>query len=935
MNDVDHGNSELIKLLFDMLMSEENQSKLRNLLIEKIESQPSGSTQDNQLLDNRLLDNEFLKSLKRLASAPAAEAAQNAVDLEDSIKTIKAALCQEVFGRGPQLESMLQGSEQVKDLSLWFSNVSKLWRSICRVDIAENTPSGTGFLISQQTVLTCYHVIYKNGQRNAPHCEPKDIQLIFDFYEGSSGSKKYHLSKEKWCLAQDATLDYIVLQLNQPLSSRTPFQKAKRLLDKNHILKIFQHPDGKSSKVGYGFLKESWSDGYTHLHSVNTSKGSSGSPVLNSDLDVVGVHRFGEVAATKSTGKFNGFHDIHKIIEHSRRFGVDFDSTLNPRQIQTVTPTPTTGKRQRQRYPLTIELIKQEQIITRKYHYPDGSTQECLYPHELNEDLLRAQILFPLLFPTGPNNSHSNNVLSYLTGQETTPPSVSVRVKIESNDNQLLMLPWTQTSFNGRLLREENWTFETQRRGGGQDNVTLEAPSLVYIFSGSLSEHLSHNALRDFLKDTLGNAWPKSKSVLEFQTKSDLWSAIDKCTPAVLIYSGHMTVDNDGVVKLETQSQSEKIALRDLLTWSVSKALILSLSSNIPSAFAATLAQHEGTLPFLLAFQQDEEAPKALRRWAQQVLVDGHDPVSAANSEFKKAHIWSNYKEWLYKTTRPSTKSQTSLWILNRQSQRKEAHRPVLNLARSPKQKVLCMIALAEQGNSLNEFHNTLLIDFREWLSENIRIDRRSINLKFVNGMTVDTVKNKLLEKLSKKPRDTVRTILSNNFERRGEKPPVLLLNWGVVDDNDPLSENLIKAWLSFCLDELTPNCPDDLDIICYLGISRDSSVHEDIQKTVKRLKQRQKFEQDSLKIVLLPPLGRVSEADIFGFLKSGQSDCYSDNNVFIRKLAKHIYTKTQGQFERTVELLDSKPWINFKPESVILDEAESEYEDNQGDKPL
>jgi len=58
---------------------------------------------------------------------------------------------------------------------------------------------------------------------------------------------------------------------------------------KDDIIHIIQYPDGKNFKLANGKIIDIY--GFDYLHQCSTENGSSGSPLLNENLKVVGVHK--------------------------------------------------------------------------------------------------------------------------------------------------------------------------------------------------------------------------------------------------------------------------------------------------------------------------------------------------------------------------------------------------------------------------------------------------------------------------------------------------------------------------------------------------------------------------------------------------------------------------------------------------------------------
>ena len=163
---------------------------------------------------------------------------------------------------------------------------------------ANNTPMiflGTGWLLSDSLVITNHHVINARMD-NEPDASVEDLKLqaketvvLFDFNADSmEGNKSATLELVAW----DAQLDYAVIRI--PSSGRTSLRCVEKIVEPKNdsiAVNIVQHPGGRSKRYGIRNNLISASTATELSNFTDTESGSSGSPVLNDQWQVVALHR--------------------------------------------------------------------------------------------------------------------------------------------------------------------------------------------------------------------------------------------------------------------------------------------------------------------------------------------------------------------------------------------------------------------------------------------------------------------------------------------------------------------------------------------------------------------------------------------------------------------------------------------------------------------
>jgi Trypsin-like peptidase domain len=186
-------------------------------------------------------------------------------------------------------------------------------RAVARVSVPKivngnmrQIPTGTGWLVTSELALTCWHVIEARDPKREPPISASDLQkqiansvFTFDFTQAGVGIEYGLVQMEH----DNLELDYAVVRLRDRQDS--PLQHRRFLgLDADipftlgTQLYIIQHPKGQPQQRSGGFYQSDL-DSNRILHSAPTEEGTSGAPVLNvTNFQVVALHN-GENEAQK------------------------------------------------------------------------------------------------------------------------------------------------------------------------------------------------------------------------------------------------------------------------------------------------------------------------------------------------------------------------------------------------------------------------------------------------------------------------------------------------------------------------------------------------------------------------------------------------------------------------------------------------------------
>ncbi|MEL7334920.1 MAG: trypsin-like peptidase domain-containing protein, partial [Planctomycetota bacterium] len=175
--------------------------------------------------------------------------------------------------------------------------------SVCAV-MVDGRHAGTGFLVGPRQVMTNWHVFLSASSM------PGTIRCVFDY----SGENKLDAcpslpvdmhqllavngNGEKASSRSDR-LDYAVLQLSRAVDpSRAPFKLSAQHPTDKDMLVILQHPGIQQGdivvpsplQISAGAVRDVNPHSRRIAYTAKTAQGSSGSPVFNTQFQLIGLH---------------------------------------------------------------------------------------------------------------------------------------------------------------------------------------------------------------------------------------------------------------------------------------------------------------------------------------------------------------------------------------------------------------------------------------------------------------------------------------------------------------------------------------------------------------------------------------------------------------------------------------------------------------------
>ncbi len=150
--------------------------------------------------------------------------------------------------------------------------------------------SGTGFLITQDLLLTNHHVL--------PHSDLLS-NTIFRFnyeenFQGEAQQTDEYRAKPNGIFYTNQSLDYTLVQLEGNPGQRWGWLSLQpQIIRCDSRVNIIQHPFGQAKQISLQNNFVQYVGGNVVQYVTSTCNGSSGSPVFNDDWEVVALHHAG------------------------------------------------------------------------------------------------------------------------------------------------------------------------------------------------------------------------------------------------------------------------------------------------------------------------------------------------------------------------------------------------------------------------------------------------------------------------------------------------------------------------------------------------------------------------------------------------------------------------------------------------------------------
>lgn len=201
-----------------------------------------------------------------------------------------------------RLEKII-GYDNLLEIS-WLERGLAAARSVCRIVYKNGNPVGTGFLVSNNLLMTNNHVI-------ASPDDAGKMRVEFNYQTDVSGQPlpvaTYDFASKVFLTNKQ--FDYTLIELAPPADDTPPLSTWGMLrlnpnadpVEDEHVV-IVQHPGGDYKKIALtaNQVVQAWE--HRFFYTTDTMPGSSGSPVFNQKWEVIALHHAGGDQQTNDQG---------------------------------------------------------------------------------------------------------------------------------------------------------------------------------------------------------------------------------------------------------------------------------------------------------------------------------------------------------------------------------------------------------------------------------------------------------------------------------------------------------------------------------------------------------------------------------------------------------------------------------------------------------
>jgi hypothetical protein len=156
--------------------------------------------------------------------------------------------------------------------------------AVGRVEAPKGTGIATGVLIGENTLLTCYHVLWELKRTS------NQAWIRFNYKKGSYALDYYVFELALPTLQGRGDTDYALVRLKAKPAEQQFIRPQQKDLGGSQPIRIIHHPRGSYVVISERESIIKAGDDYIE-HRIKTDEGSSGAPIFDSDWALVGIHK--------------------------------------------------------------------------------------------------------------------------------------------------------------------------------------------------------------------------------------------------------------------------------------------------------------------------------------------------------------------------------------------------------------------------------------------------------------------------------------------------------------------------------------------------------------------------------------------------------------------------------------------------------------------
>lgn len=257
-------------------------------------------------------------------------AAQNTQPANPDLTSVAERIGADAAAPSPNLEALVAKRSRLIPFNRFQQRLDEIEARVCLVRAGKGL--GTGFLVAPDLVLTNHHVV--EGLIKGSYgfdqvvCEfDQDGPAAQPYRVGLSGPPRSSAPYSQSDLTgtgepADGELDYALLPLAEAAGAGPrgfyPLDPLPRLLTLNDFVFVCQHPGGQALQLAMGTITDFPGKALRIRYDVSTEHGSSGSPCLSSELDVIGLHHAADPAQQP---RYNQAVPLWLIARHAKAAG--------------------------------------------------------------------------------------------------------------------------------------------------------------------------------------------------------------------------------------------------------------------------------------------------------------------------------------------------------------------------------------------------------------------------------------------------------------------------------------------------------------------------------------------------------------------------------------------------------------------------------------